>query len=87
MTLIAIDGRNFGSNLNFVGRLTSIRLGLVERYRRWLRHRTTMAELRQYSDSELVELGISRYDIEDVAHGSDALQSRTCSSSHHQRRT
>jgi hypothetical protein len=31
-----------------------------------------MSELRQYDDSELVELGISRYDIEEVARGGDA---------------
>jgi uncharacterized protein YjiS (DUF1127 family) len=63
MTLI-----NFGSNLNFVGRLTTIRLGFAERYHCWRQYRTTVGELRQYSVGELVELGISRYDIEEVAH-------------------
>jgi uncharacterized protein YjiS (DUF1127 family) len=67
MTLIAIEGRNLRSNLYILDRLTAIRLAFAERYRRWRRYRTTVAELRQYSDGELIELGISRYDIEQVA--------------------
>ena len=69
MTQIAIDGQNFGSSHNFIGGLTTIRLRLLRQYRHWRQYRTTVNELRQYADSELVELGISRYDIEDVAHG------------------
>jgi uncharacterized protein YjiS (DUF1127 family) len=64
MTLIAIEGRRLRSNLRIIDSLTAIRLGFAERYRRWRKYRATVAELRQYSDSELVELGIS---IEQVA--------------------
>jgi uncharacterized protein YjiS (DUF1127 family) len=67
MTLIAIEGRKFRSNLHILDRLTAIRFAFAEGYHRWRKYRTTVAELRKYSDGELVELGISRYDIEQVA--------------------
>ena len=71
MALIAIEGRDLGWNVNFAGRLKMARHGLVERYRRWRQHRRIAAELRRYTDSELVELGISRYDIDEVARGAE----------------
>ena len=67
MTLIAIEGRRLRSSLRIIDSLTAIRLGFAERYRRWRKYRVTVAELRQYADGELVELGISSYDIEQVA--------------------
>ena len=71
MNLIAIEERELGSTVNFAGKLETAKLALLERYRRWRQYRNTAAELRQYTDSELVELGISRYDIEEVAHGAN----------------
>ena len=67
MTLIAIDGGNPGQTANIVRGLKTVCLGLADRYRRWRHYRRTVEELRQYADYELVELGISRYDIDDVA--------------------
>ncbi len=72
MTLITIEGRDLDSNV--IHRLVRVGHGLLERYRRWRQYRRTAAELRQYTDSELVELGISRYDIEQVAHGDDTQE-------------
>jgi uncharacterized protein YjiS (DUF1127 family) len=70
MTLIAVEGPEIlGPNVKFASRLASARHCLLERYRRWRRYRRTATELRQYTDSELVELGISSYDIEAVAQG------------------
>jgi uncharacterized protein YjiS (DUF1127 family) len=69
MTLIAIEGRNLASGVKFSDRLTTVWVRLRERHRRWRKYRRTVSELGQYADSELVELGISRYDIEDVARG------------------
>jgi len=40
---------------------------IVERYRRFVRYREIVRELRAYSDSELTDLGIARADIERVA--------------------
>lgn len=68
MTQSTMDilGRN--SSLGFVGRtVEAIKSNLVERSRRSRKYRTIAAELRQYSASEIVELGISRADIDRIA--------------------
>ena len=68
MTHITMDipGRN--SSLEFFGRkVQAITSSLVDRFRRWREFRTVAAELRQYSASEIVELGISRADIDYIA--------------------
>ena len=68
MTHITMDVLGRNSSLGFVGRtILAIKITLVERSRRWREYRTVAAELRQYSASEIVELGISRGDIDDVA--------------------
>ena len=77
MTLISIDRPNFGPTVKFTGRLTTFRFYLVERYRQWRQYRTTLAELHQYSDGELVELGITRYDVEEIANRAEELSANS----------
>jgi uncharacterized protein YjiS (DUF1127 family) len=68
MTHSTIDVLGRNSSLGFVGRMVqAIKSNLVERSRRWRKYRTVAAELRQYSASEMVELGISRADIDSIA--------------------
>jgi uncharacterized protein YjiS (DUF1127 family) len=86
MTLIAIEGRDQGSYPKFTDRLTTVWVRLLERHRRWRQFRRTVSELRQYADDELLELGISRYDIEDVARAENTAV-ENLSSSHPMRRT
>lgn len=40
---------------------------LVSKLRSWLRYRETIRELSRLTDRELLDLGISRYEIEFVA--------------------
>jgi uncharacterized protein YjiS (DUF1127 family) len=75
MTHITMDVLDRNSSLRFVGRMVqAIKATLVERIRRWSEYRTVAAELRQYSASEIVELGISEADIDYVA--ADAARHR-----------
>jgi uncharacterized protein YjiS (DUF1127 family) len=68
MTHITIDVPGRYSSLEFVGRpVQAIKSNLVARFRRWRKYRTVAAELRQYSTSEIIELGISRADIDYIA--------------------
>lgn len=68
MTHITMDVLGRNSNLGFVGRtVRAIKITLLKRFRRWREYRAIAAELCQYSASEIVELGISRADIDDIA--------------------
>jgi uncharacterized protein YjiS (DUF1127 family) len=42
-------------------------MDIRERYRRWRSYRRVVRELREYSNDELAELGMSPYDIESIA--------------------
>jgi uncharacterized protein YjiS (DUF1127 family) len=68
MTHITMDVPGRNSSLEFVARpVQAIMSNLADRFRRWRKFRTVAAELRQYSASEIVELGISRADINYIA--------------------
>ena len=68
MTHITIDVLGRNSNLSFAERtVLAIKANLADRVHCWHKYRTVAAELRQYSASEIVELGISAADIDYIA--------------------
>jgi hypothetical protein len=68
MSILTMDAPNGGWNLGFVTRkIAALRMDLQERHRRRQLSRTMLAELRQYTAAEIVELGIARADISRIA--------------------
>ena len=68
MSHITIDTLNRSWHFGFgTGRVKALHLDIQERYRRWQQSRIIAAELRQYAPNEIVELGITRADIDRIA--------------------